>query len=138
VIVASSEPLREFVLSQRLKHYSAASGVVYQYVFRGKLPGDAGEAHVFEVTADRQAAFPVRVVIGSEELHFCEQRLGSGLRWNDEYALAKLALFHAFDEREKAEEMRESVRPGTSELLGYMKTLRMLDDDTSHNASDNA
>lgn len=128
--MSSSEPLREFVLSQRLKHYSAASGVVYQYVFRGKQ----GDAHVFEVNADRKAAFPVRVELGPAEIQFCEERLGFGLRWNDEYALAKLALFEAFDSREHAEAMRESVRPGTSELLGYMKTLRMLDDEASENA----
>lgn len=131
--MASVEPLREFMLSQRLKHYSAASGVVYQYVFRGKAPSAAGEAHVFEVTADRQAAFPVYVEIGPEELRFCEARLGFALRWNDEYALAKLALFGAFDERDDAAAMREIVRPGQSELLGYMKTLRMLDEEAPEN-----
>lgn len=128
--MSNNEPLREFVLSQRLKHYSAASGVVYQYVFRGKQ----GDAHVFEVNADRQPAFPVRVEIGPAEIQFCEGRLGFALRWNDEYALAKLALFDAFDERENAAAMQESVRPGTSELLGYMKTLRMLDDEASDNS----
>lgn len=134
--MANSEPLRQFVLSQRLKHYSAASGVVYQYVFRGKSrseTGQGGEAHVFEVTADRTAAFPVHVEIGPEELRFCEERLGFALRWNDEYALAKLALFDAFDERENAAAMRESVRPGRGELLGYMKTLRMLDEEAPEN-----
>ncbi len=131
--MAENKPLREFALSQRLKHYSAASGVVYQYVFRGKAPGEAGEAHVFEVMADREGAFPVRVEIGPEELRFCEERLGFALRWNDEYALVKLALFDAFDERENAAALRESVRPGTSELLGYMKTLRMLDEEAFEN-----
>lgn len=131
--MANRESLREFALSQRLKHYSAATGVVYQYVFRGKAPREAGEAHVFEVMADRQAAFLVHVEIGPEELRFCEDRLGFALRWNDEYALAKLALFNAFDGRENAAAMRESVRPGTSELLGYMKTLRMLDEEAPEN-----
>lgn len=127
--MSTGEPLREFVLSQRVKHYSAASGVVYQYVFRGKQ----GEAHVFDVAADREGAFPVLVTIDAAGKQFCEERLGFGLRWNDEYALAKLALFAAFDEREGAADWKESVQPGNAELLGYMKTLRMLDEEAPEN-----
>ncbi len=127
--MAKAEPLREFVLSQRLKHYSAASGVVYQYVFRGKQDGKQGSAHVFEVSADRAAPFDLLVEIAPDALAQCEARLGSPLRWNDEYALAKLALFQAFDEREDAAAMRATVRPTSGELLGYMKTLRMLDEE---------
>jgi hypothetical protein len=126
--MAQAEPLREFVLSQRVKHYSSATGVVYHYVFRGKQ----GDSHVFDVSADRAASFALPVEIAPEALAPCEARLGSPLRWNDEYALAKLALFQAFDEREDATAMRESVRPTASELLGYMKTLRMLDDATEN------
>jgi hypothetical protein len=121
--------MRVFALSQRLKHYSAASGFVYQYIFRGKLPHPSGEAHVFEVTAERYGTFAVQVQLAAEDLAVCAARLGSPLRWNDEYALAKLSLFDAFDHRDNPEALQKAVRPTASELLGYMKTLRMLEED---------
>ncbi len=98
---------------------------MYEYIFVGKA--EAG--HVFDVMANRKVRLPVVVCLGRRELRVCEERMGTALRWNDEYALAKLALFDAFDCREDVESFRDPVRPTEAELIGYMKTLRMLEDD---------
>lgn len=116
--------LQPLPLHLRSKHYSAASGYVYQYIFLGKQ----GHLHVFEVSADRSAPFRVSVDIAGEVLASCAERLGSTLRWNDEYAFAKMSLFDAFDERPDPESLKESIRPDLKRLISYMKVLRMLED----------
>lgn len=113
--------LKPLPLSQREKSYSAATGAVYQYLFRGM----AGSSHVFGVTADRQAPFDVRIELGQTGLAACAERMGSTLRWNEEYALAKLCLFAAFDSVEDPAQLRELIRPAAAELLEHMNTLKM-------------
>jgi hypothetical protein len=123
--MSGSDPVHALPLSRRVKSYSAESGFVYQYIFAGK----SGSAHVFEVSVDRKQFFLVQVDLQLEALAACEAKLGSPLRWNDEYALAKLALFQAFDTREDADALRIPFRPTTTELIGYMKVLKMVDED---------
>jgi hypothetical protein len=126
--VPSNEAASAFPLSQRIKNYSSASGHVYEYIFAGKV----GQAHVFDVLRNRKHRLRVEIVLGSTELAECERRLGSALRWNDEYALAKLALFHAFDEREDIASFETAIQPPSAELIGYMKTLRMVEEVEEH------
>lgn len=99
--------------------------MVYEYQVAGQEPF----AWTFQVSANRGAAFPVVVCLEQGLKDFCEQQMGSALRWNDEYALAKLALFDAFDRVETLAEFARPVCPSHGELIGYMKTLRMVNDD---------
>ncbi len=115
------ETLKPLPLSQREKSYSAASGLVYQYLFKGML----GRKHVFRVSADRNTHFEVAVELTEDALAACAARMGSALRWNEEYALAKLSLFHAFDDAETAESLTQTVVPPSQSLLEHMDYLKM-------------
>ncbi len=114
-------PLKELPLSQREKSYSAASGFVYQYIFKGI----AANHHVFSVSADRREYFEVAIEIDEKSLSACEARMGSPLRWNEVYALAKLCLFAAFDTAASPDSLRATVATGPDELLEHMTTLNM-------------
>jgi hypothetical protein len=119
--VKKAETLKPLPLSQREKSYSAASGIVYQYIFKGML----GKRHVFSVSADRNTHFEVTVEMTENALASCAARMGSPLRWNEEYALAKLSLFNAFDEAIRPDDLANPVRPGSEDLLSHMDTLKM-------------
>jgi len=108
-------PLTGAPAIRRQKTYSAQSGYVYQYFYEGYRPaGDATE-YVFNVSADRKSSFPVSVLIPRE--------LGRELGSTERYAIAKMALFAAFDEREAPEQMRQPVNveaAAVTEILGRL------------------
>ncbi len=90
---------------RRVKSYSAASGYVYQYYFyevekkrRGRWEGTE---YVYIVSVDRKQAFPVRIFVQKAALENWSTRTGQGLSGTEEYAVAKMGLFQAFDETEK-------------------------------------
>jgi hypothetical protein len=99
---------------RRMKTYSAQSGYVYQYVFQGQRDrewdGEKGTEYVFDVSADRKTWMPVGVFVAEASLRSWEQAEGRDLSRPQQFAIAKIALFQAFDEREKPEQMRELVR----------------------------
>ena len=115
------DPLKPLPHSKREKSYSSASGFVYQYQFKGL----AGNKHVFNVTADRKSHFEVVIDLQPESLLPCSDRMGSSLRWNEEYALAKLCLFAAFDSAEAPALLRQTVVPSADSLLEHMTALNM-------------
>lgn len=87
---------------RRVKSYSAADGVVYQYYFfegnraqRGATPG--GE-FTYVVSVDRQTAFPFRIFVHQSALEGWAAKNGRSLSSSEEYAVAKMRLFQAFDE----------------------------------------
>jgi hypothetical protein len=89
---------------RRVKSYSAATGYVYQYYFyevektrRGKVEGTE---YVYMVSVDRRSVFPVKVFVGKEALEKWSARTGQQLTGTEEYAIAKMRLFQAFDEIE--------------------------------------
>jgi hypothetical protein len=116
-----AEDVKPLPLSQREKSYSAASGFVYQYIFKGM----AGRRHVFSVSADRKNHFEVSIELVPDSLKPCVERMGSDLRWNEEYALVKLCLFSAFDEAVCVEDLQRLIRPESKQLLEHMTTLNM-------------
>lgn len=74
----------------RWKTYSADCGYVFEYVFRGQ----DGSRYRFDYSTDRKTARPLYVEIDRTAL---ERSAGRTLRDVEEYAVAKLALFSAFD-----------------------------------------
>jgi hypothetical protein len=76
--------------TRRLKTYSAESGYVYQYHFEGRR--DPAE-FVFTVSADRKNWRDISVVLPENLIMIRERQLTS----TDRYAVAKIALFAAFD-----------------------------------------
>jgi hypothetical protein len=89
---------------RRVKSYSAANGYVYQYCFyevnrieeRG---GPAGE-FIYAISADRKTTFPLRIVVLQVSLEAWARANGRPLTSSEEYAVAKVRLFRAFDEGE--------------------------------------
>lgn len=91
---------------RRIKSFSAANGFVYQYYFfevnRIQLApalggGPAGE-FTFMISADRQAVFPLRILVKKSALDAWALHNGRALTSSEEYAVSKMRLFQAFDE----------------------------------------
>jgi hypothetical protein len=105
-------PLTGAPTVRRQKTYSAQTGYVYQYFYEGQRPSwpEPGTEFVFDVTADRKTSLPVSVLVSAEALETWESENGRTLSNTERYAIAKLALFQAFDERDTPQAMREAVR----------------------------
>jgi len=89
---------------RRVKSYSAASGYVYQYYFyeveKARRGGAPGTEYVYMVSVDRHRVFPVRIFVQQDALANWSARSGQKLTGTEEYAVAKMRLFQAFDEVE--------------------------------------
>ncbi len=89
---------------RRVKSYSASSGYVYQYCFyevnRITHEGVPAGEFVYAVSADRKTTFPLRIVVVQAALDAWAQANGRALTSSEEYAVAKMRLFQAFDEGE--------------------------------------
>lgn len=87
---------------RRVKTYSAADGFVYQYYFfegnRGQRGGSAGGEFTYVVSIDRQSAFPFKIFVHQSALDGWAAQNGRVLSSSEEYAVAKMRLFNAFDE----------------------------------------
>jgi hypothetical protein len=91
---------------RRVKNYAAFSGYVYEYLFEGYRDEQQAREYVFSVSGDRKAwfAFQVRLAAGATEAW--ERERGCIVGDRERYALAKLALFSVFDERENPAQVR--------------------------------
>jgi hypothetical protein len=96
---------------RRQKTYSAQSGYVYQYFYDGQRPStpEQGTEYVFDVSAGRKTSVRVSVFVSAEAVENWQDENGRTLSGTERYAIAKMALFQAFDERETPEAMREAV-----------------------------
>ena len=65
----------------------------------GRRGEQSGDEHVFSVTSDRTSRFPITVFLGSAVIAEWQQGSGRELNATEQYALVKLSLFQAFDER---------------------------------------
>ena len=99
---------------RRIKSYSAANGYVYQYCFyevnRVLADGQAAGEFIYAISADRGTSFGLRIFVMQSALEAWARANGRLLTSSEEYAVAKMRLFQAFDEGVvplKAEEARE-------------------------------
>lgn len=87
---------------RRIKTYSAASGYVYQYYFyelnRVSVDGEAAGEFVYAISADRGTSFGLRIFVMQSALDAWAATNGRALTSSEEYAVAKMRLFQAFDE----------------------------------------
>ena len=116
---------------RRIKSYSAANGHVYQYYFyelnRTAVDGEAAGEFVYAVSADRGTSFGLRIFVMQAALDAWAAANGRVLTSSEEYAVAKMRLFQAFDEgavpltAEAAREVRLVVdEANLEELLGML------------------
>ena len=95
---------------RRVKSYSAATGYVYQYVFReirkARRGLAAGNEYVYQVSADRKTSFSLVIFVAQEAVRGWARRAGRELTGTEEYAAAKMRLFQVFDEAENLPQAR--------------------------------
>jgi hypothetical protein len=112
---------------RRQKTYSAESGYVYQYYYQGYRSivrdGAAGAEFVFEVSTDRHTTCAVTVFLPERVIQAWEREHDRGLNATERYAVAKMALFQAFDERETPAEMRVPVNVRVADIAGILEKL---------------
>jgi len=120
-------PLAGAPAVRRQKTHSAESGYVYQYFYEGQRPakrdGTPGAEYVFDVSADRKSSFPVSVFVRDSALEEWQKEHGRQLSSTERYAIAKLALFQAFDQRESPDAMRQEVVVQASDVGAFLATL---------------
>jgi hypothetical protein len=120
-------PLTGAPAVRRLKSYSAQSGYVYQYFYEGQRPfrsgGESGIEFVFSVSADRKAFHPVSVLVSESALLGWEQAHDHTLSSTERYAISKMALFQAFDERATPDLMKQEVRVRAADVSAINETL---------------
>ena len=89
---------------RRVKTYSSESGFVYQYQFHDAIPAERnsepGNEYIYYVSADRKTMFPLKIFVSRGTREDCARRLGRTFTGTEEYALAKMRLFQAFDDDE--------------------------------------
>lgn len=115
------------VAVRRVKSYSGANGYVYQYCFyevnRISHTGSPAGEFIYAISTDRKTAFPLRILVLQTALEAWAQTNGRALSSSEEYAIAKMRLFQAFDEgdvpvtAEAAEQVRLMVDESNLETL---------------------
>jgi hypothetical protein len=112
---------------RRLKTYSAQSGYVYQYYYEGHRPsgsgGERSQEFVFTVSADRKNWHPTAVLVQENAVGAWETAHDRSLSSTERYAIAKMALFQAFDERAAPDEMLGPVRVRHADVEAIVETL---------------
>jgi hypothetical protein len=112
--------------SPRTKTYSANTGYVYQYVYRGyrQISEPAfGTEYVFAATRDRRNTFPVTIRLLDSELATCAAKTGRELLNAEHYALAKMTLFNALDSIADLQQLQAPLVPEGTELEEHLRTL---------------
>jgi len=109
-----------------MKTYSAQSGYVYQYYFEGhrQIPGaESSREFVFQVSADRKEWNAVSVCVADAAMRSWEQSQARRLSSTEHYAIAKIALFQAFDERPAPAGMKTAIHVRDADLRAILETL---------------
>jgi hypothetical protein len=100
---------------------------VYQYFYEGqraaRRDGAAGIEFVFNVSSDRKRAFAVSVFVSGEALDGWQRAHDRQLGSTERYAVAKMSLFQAFDQRATPEALSEEVRVEAPEVESILATL---------------
>jgi hypothetical protein len=112
---------------RRLKTYSAQSGYVYQYCYEGQRTfqqsGERGTEFVFSLSADRKTWRPCRVMLPDKAASSWEVAHERELSATERYAIAKMALFQAFDDRETPALMKADILVRNADVEGIVETL---------------
>jgi hypothetical protein len=118
-------PLTGAPAIRRMKTYSAQSGYVYQYFYEGHRPAraEAGTEFVFSLSADRKNWHPVSVVVAESAIVHWEQTHGRDLSGTERYAVAKMALFQAFDERAVPGQMDQQIQVRIADVEAIVEAL---------------
>jgi hypothetical protein len=121
------QPLTGAPAIRRQKTYSGQSGYVYQYYYEGHRPYKRdrhnGTEYVFNVSADRKTSTAVSVLVSDTAVVDWQSRHGRTLYASERYAIAKMALFRAFDERPNPAAMSAEVQVRAADVEAILITL---------------
>jgi hypothetical protein len=122
-------PLTGAPAVRRVKTYSAQSGYSYEYYYLGQRPsrrrGESGSEYVFSVSAARQGAREVAVFVSGPALAAWEAGHGRTLADNERFAVAKMALLQAFDERDTPRDVKGDVHVRAIDVEAILERLGM-------------
>lgn len=121
-------PLPGAPAAPRQKTYSAASGYVYRYYYLGRRDPKASDPepaleYLFNVSADRRTWSAVAVVVEVPAIERWEQLHDRRFSATEQYAIAKIALFQALDERSGPAQLRDPVRVRNADIEGIVEIL---------------
>ena len=117
-------PLTGAPAIRRIKTYSAQTGYVYSYWYEGQRPLEAGGAEfVFRVSSGGKEGSPVSVYVPGDAIRAWEDASARQLSSTERYAIAKMALFQAFDERPTPASMSADVDVRPADLAAILDTL---------------
>ncbi len=112
---------------RRMKTYSAQSGYVYQYFYEGQREfrsgSESGAEYVFQISADRKNWRNTSVLVAAAALNAWQEAHGRELSSTERYAIAKMALFQAFDERPAPAGMSGEIRVRPADVEGIVESL---------------
>lgn len=114
-------------VARRIKSYSAATGTVYQYYFfevqKSRRGPASGTEFTYMISTDRKTVFPLRIFVRRDALEKWAQDNGRSLSGTEEYAVAKMRLFRAFDEVEDLATARPDLVVDFSNLESLLNDL---------------
>ena len=120
-------PLTGAPAVRRLKTYSAQSGYVYQYYYEGHRPfrsgGQRGTEFAFSLSTDGRQWHTGSVLVSEAAIREWEGANRRELSPTEWYAVAKMALFQAFDERPDPERMKDEVRVRPADVSAIIENL---------------
>jgi hypothetical protein len=120
-------PLAGAPVVPRQKIYAAQTGYVYRYYSLGhraaSRDGAAGAEYVFEAAADSKTFFQIPVFLADDAVDAWERTHLRPLTGSERYAVVKMALFQAFDERPGPSQMQAEVRIRAADLEAILETL---------------
>jgi len=112
---------------RRLKTHSAQSGYVYQYGYEGQRrfqqAGENGTEYVFSLSADRKSWRPCKILLPDGAVAAWEAAHDRELSATERYAIAKMALFQALDDRETPALMKADVLVRDADVEAIVETL---------------
>ncbi len=117
------QPLTGAPAIRRQKTYSAMSGYAYQYFYEGQRVLKAGTEYVFDVSADRTTSFPLSIIVRNDAIAAWEKQHQRPLESNERYAVAKLALFRAFDETDTPKGLGQPILVYATQVEELLETL---------------
>lgn len=97
-------------MSRRTKSYAAETGIAYRYFFESRrnivrpVGLGPGSDYIFVMTADQGPPFTVRIFVSQRAIAAWREAHARELDPSEQYALAKMRLFRAFDELENLRE----------------------------------
>ena len=122
-------PLRGAPPVRRRKTYSAQTGYVYQYYYKGYRESDRagapGNEYVFQVSSDRKSSFPLTVFLPGGVVESWQQAHGRALAPTEQYAAVKMALFEAFDGKDDLGPANAEVEIDASGIENFLTTLEI-------------